>query len=603
MKVGKRRQLYGAAAIAVEKKTTSSPRRSREAAANPRKSPERSHQACNQTSRSPPQDLLREIAVAMNRSRLNIQTTIPFRTTWREAIKAVEASLGNLDEEFLVFPPGPGSQRRQLRQEAQKSPPSDSPLERGVGLPIKSSIDLQSLPRQRPPTEETRQLLRNMARQIAREDFREPFLRLQANLTDSHIPTVRGAFSLQALDGDIGDATCEVEAQMIFDTGASYTTVAEELLPDNFRQYLRDPIHDPYRSSNGVLTPRSVIIAKGQEIPEQFWGEITASELKRPGPIHSPAPPIFLSRVLTPAEKNYYSTELEFSCMVWTVRKLRAWIEAAEAPPIFYTDHIALIYLATSLSTASPDRLNLRLVRGSQYLQQFHIRVYHRAGLTNKIADGLLRLPATDPTTDDNDLDALHTYFADIDADTMVFVTSTVEISDDFQTRLKAAYPDDPRWSMVIAEIQRIEETPADGTKLPYVIRDSLLYSVQQEDNDQWLYIPDVVATKVFEMVHDEQGHQGLDRCWTRIHGLVVYKGHSKLKRHIATCGQCRKNNIQRHLPYGTLNPILSPPIPFHTVTIDFVVGLPLTTTGFDAMTTITYKFTKRVTAEPGKST
>lgn len=275
----------------------------------------------------PPQDLLREIAVAMNRSRPDIQTTIPFRTTWREAIKAVEASLGNLDEEFLVFPPGPGSQRRQLREEAQKSPPSDSPLERGVGLPIKSSIDLHSLPRQQLPTEETRQLLRNRARQIAREDFHEPFLRLQA-ITDNYIPTVRGAFFLRALDGDIDDTTCEVEAQMIFDTGASCTTVAEELLPDDFRQYLRDPIHDPYRSSNGVvcqvearvalsnrpvmgmavvsvipashlpngfvgiifgqrtcinrlniqLTPRSVIIAKGQEIPEQFWGEITASE-------------------------------------------------------------------------------------------------------------------------------------------------------------------------------------------------------------------------------------------------------------------------------------------------------------------------------------
>jgi hypothetical protein len=48
--------------------------------------------------------------------------------------------------------------------------------------------------------------------------------------------------------------------------------------------------------------------------------------------------------------------------------------------PIAYTDHIATINLATSLSSASPDRMNLRLVRASQYLQQFRLLVYHKAG-------------------------------------------------------------------------------------------------------------------------------------------------------------------------------------------------------------------------------
>lgn len=277
----------------------------------------------------PPQDLLHKVAMAMNRSHLKTQTTVtvPFRTTWREAMKAVEASLGNLDEEFLVFPSGSGSQRRQLREEARKSPPSGTPLQRGVGLPIKSSVDIQSLPRQPPPTEENRQVLRNMARQIAQEDVHEPFLRLEA-ITSGYIPTVRGAFFLQAVDGDIDNLTCEVEGQMIFDTGASRTTIAEELLSEDFRRYLKDPIHDPYRSGNGVacrveahlalsnhpittmavvmivpaahlpnglvgilfgqsscinrlnaqMTPRSVLIARGQETSDQVWGEITVTE-------------------------------------------------------------------------------------------------------------------------------------------------------------------------------------------------------------------------------------------------------------------------------------------------------------------------------------
>ena len=81
-------------------------------------------------------------------------------------------------------------------------------------------------------------------------------------------------------------------------------------------------------------------------------------------------PIMFLSRLLTLAEKQYWSTELEVSCIVWVVRKIRHMIEAApdDLTPVAYTDHIATINLATSLSSLSPDRMNLRLVRASQYL-------------------------------------------------------------------------------------------------------------------------------------------------------------------------------------------------------------------------------------------
>ena len=68
----------------------------------------------------------------------------------------------------------------------------------------------------------------HLARQIAWADFHEPFLRLEA-ITASHIPTVRGAFFLQVLDGDIDDATCEVEGRIIFNPWTSHTAIAERL--------------------------------------------------------------------------------------------------------------------------------------------------------------------------------------------------------------------------------------------------------------------------------------------------------------------------------------------------------------------------------------
>lgn len=101
---------------------------------------------------------------------------------------------------------------------------------------------------------------------------------------------------------------------------------------------------------------------------------------------------LFLSRTLTPAEKGKFITKIFFSYMIYAVSKLEAWTEATKNPVVFYTDYIASIYPTTPLRTASPGRGSLRLIRGAQYLQQFNVNVFHRAGLTKRVADALSRL-------------------------------------------------------------------------------------------------------------------------------------------------------------------------------------------------------------------
>ena len=59
----------------------------------------------------------------------------------------------------------------------------------------------------------------------------------------------------------------------------------------------------------------------------------------------------------------------------------------------------------------------------------------------------------------------------------------------------------------------------------------------------------------------------------------------------------------RRYAPYGSLNPISSPPVPFHTITIDFILALPLSDKDFDAAISVTDKFTKRITFASGKIT
>ena len=60
---------------------------------------------------------------------------------------------------------------------------------------------------------------------------------------------------------------------------------------------------------------------------------------------------------------------------------------------------------------------------------------------------------------------------------------------------------------------------------------------------------------------------------------------------------------IRCHKPYGYLQPIESASIPFHTLTLDFILALPVSAKGFDCTMSVTDKFDKRLTYVPGKST
>lgn len=157
-------------------------------------------------------------------------------------------------------------------------------------------------------------------------------------------------------------------------------------------------------------------------------------------------PILFLSKCLNKAERNYWPTELEMAGLVWTIRRVRHLVESSKKTPIVYTDHSALVDLAkqTSLSTSSTDKLNLRLIRASQYLSGFTLDIRHRPGSTNVVPDALSRL--IDPTADVSHtgmgiLEGLHVWDYNV---------SLVEMSSDLKSRLCQAYEKDPKWKKLL---------------------------------------------------------------------------------------------------------------------------------------------------------
>ena len=104
---------------------------------------------------------------------------------------------------------------------------------------------------------------------------------------------------------------------------------------------------------------------------------------------------LFLSKLLNSVEQNYWSTKLEVANIVWVVKRVRHLIDSIKkSSTIIYTNHSTTvsIFRQTTLITFNIDKLNLRLIRVSQYLSSFNIVIRHKSDKSNVIFDVLSRL-------------------------------------------------------------------------------------------------------------------------------------------------------------------------------------------------------------------
>lgn len=67
------------------------------------------------------------------------------------------------------------------------------------------------------------------------------------------------------------------------------------------------------------------------------------------------------------------------------------------------------------------------------------------------------------------------------------------------------------------------------------------------------------------------------------------------LREFIRHCSEYLTLQTKGHPPYGSLQLIESPPIPFYTLTLDFILTLPLASRGFNALMSVICKFSKRI--------
>ena len=197
---------------------------------------------------------------------------------------------------------------------------------------------------------------------------------------------------------------------------------------------------------------------EGSSLPEGRWPSRTSMQ-----------PILFLSRLLTQAEKNYWPTELEIAGFVWVIKKLRHLVESSRAKVIIQTDHTAILDImqqSSITSTSSTMRMNVRLVRASQFFRQFRLVVRHKPGKEHIIPDALSRLASANNTFQDDEYSELDSLFA--------YHTTLVEINPDLVKRILDGYAADSWWARVHKQILDNKELGSDKAILPFVVADSL---------------------------------------------------------------------------------------------------------------------------------
>jgi len=154
----------------------------------------------------------------------------------------------------------------------------------------------------------------------------------------------------------------------------------------------------------------------------------------------------------------------------------------------------------------------------------------------------------------------------------------------------------------IVRELEQVVQTTkkdkdviSDGT---FTLIGKVLYFSERRHGELRLCIPDEFVDELVKDCHVGIGHPGIRRTYEAIHHRFYFKRMSKrIKSVVNECVACQTSKPSNEKPMGQLYPI---PVedPLHTITMDFVTGLPKSN-GKDALLTVTDKFSKAVRLIP----
>jgi hypothetical protein len=282
----------------------------------------------------------------------------------------------------------------------------------------------------------------------------------------------------------------------------------------------------------------------------------------------------FHSQTFNEAKRNYDIHDRELLAVYRGLTHYRHLLLSSPFPTMVLTDHKNLEYYH------HPHHINRRIARYVQLLADYNFQLVHIPSSTNK-ADALSRRPDYDDGSDDNsDVTVLppNRCIQSTTLSCLFLQATTLSTIDD---RAKAHQLRQPellkRWSNT--------------------------YPIKQQEQQFWygdrLVIVDDTSLKrgVISLYHDSTtaGHPGISNTTWAIARDYWWPALKKdITEYIKGCSTCQSRKNQPNKPKPPLFPISSDTYrtPFTSITMDFIVKLPISKT-YDTILTITDTFSK----------
>ena len=269
-------------------------------------------------------------------------------------------------------------------------------------------------------------------------------------------------------------------------------------------------------------------------------------------------PVSFWSRKLSPTERAYDIYNREVLALVSAMHDWRHLIQNGETV-LVYTDHCSINWLQTQ------ERLSLRQAKWMEYLANFKYESEYLKGKKNVVADALSRW----------------------NLDSMV----SVEMEDPGVGFSSSDYSE--------ADLEKYK-----GDR--FYSRKGLIYKIGV-DNDR-LCLPNEVrfVGPTLALLHDHPmaGHGGISKtlalakqryCWGEMKKTIT--------DYVNGCQSCQRVKSSSEKPAGLLAPLPTPEAPWESISMDFVVALPTTLSGYNAILTVIDRLTKMAHFIPVKDT
>lgn len=317
-------------------------------------------------------------------------------------------------------------------------------------------------------------------------------------------------------------------------------------------------------------------------------------------------PIAFESRRLTQAEQGYTVGERELLAIIHALRVWRCYLEGCQKLTIV-TDHKPISYLDVQ------QMLSRRQARWAEFLARFDYELAYRPGRVN-VADPLSRL--RNPTN----------------ASPRAGTTGKLEVTG-------LGWPPNQQITPLLATIEKhvatIVSTPNSGKEPPVNVLD-WIRSVSSLDplfpgclvkrkggathtikgvlhdglwyEDGRILVPDCKELReyIISESHDPpyRGHFGVAKTLAAVGKDFAWPNLAKdVKAYVTACHSCQVSKSLNLKPAGKLMPLPIPARKWDSVSMDFIMELPLTPNGHDALLVFVDRFSKMVHLVPTQTT